>query len=47
MIEDGQTWSDAITTIREKRKGALNNIQLTFLITYSPRIKKAGGCIIF
>ena len=47
MIEDGMGWSEAITSIRDKRKGALNNIQLTFLITYEARARKHSKCIIF
>ena len=40
FIEDGINFIDTIELIREKRKGALNKIQLDFIRNYSYNKKK-------
>jgi len=42
LIEMGLTYEEAITAIREKRRGAINAKQLKYLKTYKPKKK----CII-
>jgi len=39
LIEMGLNYDDAISVIREKRKGAINAKQLKYLKTYKPRKK--------
>eukprot|EP00736_Rhodelphis_marinus_P014096 Rmarinus@m.12097 len=44
LIEGGMTPEDAVSFIREKRKGAINAKQLKFVQAYKPR--KSGSCIV-
>lgn len=42
LIESGMDAVSAVTLIRNKRKGAINRMQLQYLKKY----KKSGGCVI-
>lgn len=42
LIESGMDAVAAVTLIRNKRKGAINRMQLQYLKKY----KKSGGCVI-
>ena len=44
LMENGLTCAAAVGKIREARRGALNNRQLKFLQTYTPRKKGGTGC---
>jgi len=49
LIERGMKYEDAVELIRSKRKGAINQKQLTFLSTYKPKSrlknKKDANCV--
>jgi hypothetical protein len=34
---------EAVTTIRDRRRGAINQVQLNYLEGYRPILKKTGG----
>eukprot|EP01068_Selenidium_serpulae_P012556 Selendium_serpulae@DN5842_c0_g1_i1.p1 len=44
LIERGMDQLEAITYVRDKRKGAINKKQLAYLKNYKRRGKGAGGC---
>jgi protein tyrosine phosphatase type 4A len=47
MIEyAGFTGVDAVQYIRERRPGAINDVQLKFLMKYAPRGSGGGGCVV-
>lgn len=46
LIEYGMDAVSAVTMIREKRRGAINAVQLSYLENYEPRGKKRGKCTI-
>jgi protein tyrosine phosphatase type 4A len=46
LIEYGMDAISAVTMIREKRRGAINSVQLSYLEVYRPRGNKGAGCTI-
>ena len=46
LIEFGMDAMSAVTFIREKRRGAINAVQLTYLESYQPTKRKGGKCSI-
>jgi len=46
LIEYGMDAAQAVTFIRERRRGAINQVQLNYLEAYRPIRKKNGGCTI-
>jgi protein tyrosine phosphatase type 4A len=46
LVEYGQDPGQAVTFIRERRRGAINTVQLQYLQSYKPTKKKAGACSI-
>ena len=46
LIEFGMDAMGAVTFIREKRRGAINAVQLSYLESYKPSKRKSGKCII-
>eukprot|EP01035_Chromulina_nebulosa_P019357 gene19357-25223_t len=46
LIEYGMESVEAVTFIRERRRGAINQVQLQYLDSYIPRRKNGKKCII-
>jgi protein tyrosine phosphatase type 4A len=46
LVEYGQDPGQAVTFIRERRRGAINTVQLQYLQSYKPTKKKSGPCSI-
>jgi protein tyrosine phosphatase type 4A len=46
LIEYGMDAAQAVTMIREKRRGAINQVQLNYLEGYRRIRKKGGPCVI-
>lgn len=46
LVEYGQDPGQAVTFIRERRRGAINAVQLQYLQSYKPQKKKGGFCCI-
>jgi len=46
LIEYGMDPMAAVTFIREKRRGAINTVQLQYLESYKPSKKSGGKCVV-
>ena len=46
LVEAGQEPGQAVTFIRERRRGAINTVQLQYLQSYKRSKKKGGFCTI-
>jgi len=46
LVENGLEAGSAVTFIRERRRGAINTVQLTYLQSYRPQKKRKGKCVI-